>query len=388
MSLPTPRVLAVRATLDDSEALREALRRVDADGAEWLMLLDSGEAPSEAASLRAAPALPLFDAVFGGLETARGLWRPSRLAFDEAERLPHALLNWWVGEPRFLRAATLRNLLEDGSGEGRIARLFRLWATARCIKLAAPLVIAETEPAAGLTEAERGEVLRRLEERPAFLPIPYGDRIWRVPYTGRNAGIERDQTRGVFFEAAELEYVKARVGTGVRVVDVGANTGNHTVFFAGPMRAASVLPFEPLPQAAATLRLAVEANGFANVDLSMLGQGVGAEPARMHAVVSEGGGLGATRLEAGGEGGVPVVRLDDILTEPPGFLKIDVEGMELDVLRGASETIARARPPIFVEVAERNTGAFLDWLELASYRIERIFSDKGHANYLIAPLDS
>ncbi len=105
---------------------------------------------------------------------------------------------------------------------------------------------------------------------PSFMATP----STTCPIHGRNAGIEREQSRGLFFEAMELEELRKVVGPGAHVVDVGANTGNHTIFFAGPMKAASVLPFEPLPAAAAALRASVARNELTNVDLSRLGVGV------------------------------------------------------------------------------------------------------------------
>lgn len=55
---------------------------------------------------------------------------------------------------------------------------------------------------------------------------------------------------------------------------------------------------------------------------------------------------------AGGAGTVtvPCVALDDVLAgKPVGLLKIDVEGFEEDVLRGATRLIAESRPLIYVE---------------------------------------
>ena len=59
--------------------------------------------------------------------------------------------------------------------------------------------------------------------------------------------------------------------------------------------------------------------------------------------------------------------------------------MELEVLAGAKRLIERSRPAIFIEIANRNTVEFTAWLEASRYRVARIFTDKGHANYLLKP---
>ncbi len=51
---------------------------------------------------------------------------------------------------------------------------------------------------------------------------------------------------------------------------------------------------------------------------------------------------------------VIVVPLDSFAFEPVTFMKIDVEGYEIETLRGARETIARSRPIIFIEIEERH----------------------------------
>ena len=65
----------------------------------------------------------------------------------------------------------------------------------------------------------------------------YGGKVLSLPYTGLNPVIEREQMRGLFFEAEELAFLADRLPRGLRIVDVGANTGNHTLFFASVMQA-------------------------------------------------------------------------------------------------------------------------------------------------------
>lgn len=374
---------------DELGSVGAAVRLAEEAGADWLILLNDGEALAEDALELIQPVLGLFDAIFGAAHvagSAEAVSKPSRLAFDDAARLPHALLNWWVPRAHFVRTATARRVLtglDSGrQGDGWLDYVFAIWSSARCLKSAQPLLVLDREPEL-LGASERGAVLARLARQPIFVPVQHGETIYYLPYTGLNAGIEREQTRGQFFEEAELEELKRVVGTGARIVDVGANTGNHTVFFAGPMQAASVVAVEPLPGAVAALRAAVERNGLADVDLTQLGVGVSDRTGRARLVTSQRGGLGATSLEPDPAGEVPVVPLDSIIAGPVDLLKIDVEGMEMMVLAGARALIRRWRPKIFIEIANANTTAFTSWLAANGYEVLKVFSDKGHANYLI-----
>ncbi|MBC8129238.1 MAG: FkbM family methyltransferase [Rhizobiaceae bacterium] len=379
---------------DFAEGLRQACELAEANGCDWLVAPERDEALRADTFALLAPALGAYDAIFGAVHVAgasESIWRPSRLAFEAADRLPHALLHWWVGRTAVMRTPVIRAVLggqsspSGSSGEtAALDHLFRLFGNHRCIKFAQPLFDVATEPAL-LSDNGRAFVLDRLERAPVFLPVHHGAETYRLPYTGRNAGIEREQTRGQFFEAAELRVLADRLGEGRHIVDIGANTGNHTVYFAGPMRAASVLPFEPLPDIAAILSRTVAENGLDTVDLCHLCLGLSDAPGRARVIRSERGGLGASRLEAGSGGEIEVVRLDDVLTRAPDFLKIDVERMEMKVLAGAKTVIETARPLIFIEIANDNTAEFVDWTRRNHYRVERIFSDKGHSNYLIAP---
>jgi FkbM family methyltransferase len=360
-------------------------------GADWIIALAPGESVPEDAFELAAPGLGLYDAIFGAAHVSgsnEAVAKLSRLAFDTAERLPHALLNWWMPDAHLVRTKLALQTLERLSGKGRkdpkLDYLFDVWSNARCLKSAQPLLELDAEPQP-LDAEGRGYVLQHLVDEPVFLPIIHGDAVYHLPYTGQNAGIEREQSRGLFFEAMELEELRKAVGPGAHVVDVGANTGNHTIFFAGPMKAASVLPFEPLPAAADALRASVARNQLTNVDLSRLGVGVADREDRATLVFSGRGGLGATSLEPDPAGKISVAPLDSMVSGRVDLLKVDVEGMEMSVLAGSRQLIQRWKPLIFIEIANRNTPALMEWLADADYRVDRIFTDKGHANYLLAP---
>lgn len=61
------------------------------------------------------------------------------------------------------------------------------------------------------------------------------------------------------------------------------------------------------------------------------------------------GGLGIGSTSLYGYYDVPVVTIDSYNYDDVGFIKIDVEGYEYEVLCGASETIARCRPILYIE---------------------------------------
>jgi hypothetical protein len=68
---------------------------------------------------------------------------------------------------------------------------------------------------------------------------------------------------------------------------------------------------------------------------------------------------------------VRVCRLDDVLdpTEQVGFMKIDVEGAEIDLLRGAQETLRRSRPVVVIECHVARLGEVTDLFEAADLRV-------------------
>ncbi len=384
-------VLADGGRLDWLAARQAAASIAREAGASWMVMLAAGESLANDALELASPALDVYDAIFGAAHvkgSEEAVSRLTRLAFDRADRLPHALLNWWMPSGHLVRVQSasmaIEKIAEGKPGNSSLDYLFEIWASANCLKSAQPMLEIDAEPVP-LDAAGRDAVLRRLQDEPEFLAVPYGDSTYFLPYTGRNAGIEREQSRGLFYEAMELEELRKIVGTGAHMVDVGANTGNHTIFFAGPMKAASVTPFEAFPGTAEVLRKAVARNRLTNVDLSHLGIGVAQQPGRAKLVFSTRGGLGATSLVPDPNGEIGVATLDSMVSGTVDFVKIDVEGMEMQVLAGAQRLIEQSKPLIFIEIANANTMVFIEWLGRMGYKVVRIFTDKGHANYLIAP---
>ncbi len=155
-----------------------------------------------------------------------------------------------------------------------------------------------------------------------------------------------------FYEAELLGDARSRLFYGKCAVDVGAHVGNHMLFFTAVMGMRTIA-FEPNPESFAHLSVNV---GLNNVErLSDIHRCAGvARPGRgtLRAAPASNSGLSTVVADPNGE--TEVVTLDDILDPEQivDLIKIDVEGDELDVLRGATRTIARHQPLLYVEVGE------------------------------------
>ena len=161
--------------------------------------------------------------------------------------------------------------------------------------------------------------------------------------------IRQIRNSGRFYEEELLAASSAYLKKGDLVLDIGANIGNHAVFFGGVL-GCKVIAFEPNPDAIDLLKANIDANDLDD-QIEVMEVGLGARKGKAYLSNVE-GNLGATSLELGGRGKVEIRTLDSIeLPASPRLLKIDVEGMELDVLKGARKTVAAHQPVICCEIA-------------------------------------
>lgn len=172
--------------------------------------------------------------------------------------------------------------------------------------------------------------------------------------------------RGTFYEVDLLEHIATRGPRGGVFVDVGANIGNHSVFF-GKFLAEHLVAIEAAPSLAPILKRNLEANDIRNYSLVTCGVGADAGVGRIILPNSDERNIGKSRLHvqpgldgrSPESGAVPIRTLDEILGEirqdfrgkPIAFMKVDVEGMELEVLRGAIQLLRDERPQLAIEAA-------------------------------------
>ncbi|WP_322884740.1 FkbM family methyltransferase [Sinorhizobium medicae] len=193
---------------------------------------------------------------------------------------------------------------------------------------------------------------------------------------------------GVFYEEEDLRLLMKHVPKGAVIADIGANIGNHTIFFEKVMLCEKVVVFDVSPIAIRILKANIALNGLKSVDTQFLGLGLsdkhGRGDIKPHAT-----NLGMTSILSRHDvGSIHLVPGDELLLDQRqlDLLKIDVEGGEMDVLLGLTSTIEKFRPLIFVEVSETGRDEFLPWVEAREYRIEEVIQRyPENRNYLLAP---
>ncbi|MDT2019456.1 FkbM family methyltransferase [Methylocella sp. CPCC 101449] len=161
---------------------------------------------------------------------------------------------------------------------------------------------------------------------------------------------------GEFYEQEFLSAVRKFLREGDNVVDVGANIGTHTVFFAGVCKC-NVFSFEPNPVAAHLLEQNIKANHLTR-RVRIRRVAVGAANGYGKLAANADHNLGATKIVKdieGNEKSLRIAKLSDLISDAKiRLIKIDVEGMDLDVLLGAENLIARDKPIITTEAATRS----------------------------------
>jgi FkbM family methyltransferase len=170
-------------------------------------------------------------------------------------------------------------------------------------------------------------------------------------YIGKSIG-----TYGEYSDSESVVFKQIIPERGL-VFDVGANIGAHTVTFAkivGPLGV--VIAYEPQRLIYQTLCANVAINSLTNVYCR--NEAVGAAKGELLLPVFDPeisanfGGVAVEGHRVGEQ--VHVTTLDDSGAPACAFIKIDVEGMELKVLRGAKSLIAAHRPVLYVENDRRD----------------------------------
>lgn len=154
-------------------------------------------------------------------------------------------------------------------------------------------------------------------------------------------------------EYVDMRFVLDTLRDGDIFADIGANVGSYTVL-AAKVCGAHTISFEPDPETVRHLRRNVELNKI-NSHVEIIEAALGAEPGHLQFTI---GRDTVNRVAQPGDlftREVEVRRLDDVLAgRVPRIIKIDVEGFEGEVLKGASRTLASRSLEAIISEASDN----------------------------------
>ncbi|MCA1064604.1 FkbM family methyltransferase (plasmid) [Rossellomorea sp. AcN35-11] len=154
-----------------------------------------------------------------------------------------------------------------------------------------------------------------------------------------------------YYEKNILDFFKDYIPHSSVIFDLGSNIGNHTLYFSKQTNAKTIYSFEPSKETFELLGENIKRNQLENV--ISFNVGVGQENSKA-TLFSDSDNMGASYLQPADNGEIEVVALDTLDLLPPDFIKIDVEGYEQQVIKGASEVIRKSTPVIWIEIFEEN----------------------------------
>jgi FkbM family methyltransferase len=247
---------------------------------------------------------------------------------------------------------------------------------------------------------------------PVPVRLPFG--AW---WLARHDHLGRIILKGQF-ESPEFAFVSRFIRPGMTVLDIGAHHGFYTLLLSKRVGAnGRVFAFEPSPREREALLRHIRINRCRNTSVEGLALGSEDRDASLFVVQGEQTGCNSLRSPARDVPGeliptpVHIVQLDDWLDgrkiQRVDFVKLDVEGGELDVLKGASKLLERGpQPVILVEVQDVRTAPWgypakeiLNYLNGRRYKWYRLLGDGSLAdldisseafdgNFVACPLES
>jgi len=168
-------------------------------------------------------------------------------------------------------------------------------------------------------------------------------------------------------DLADLRFLWKSLKPGMTFLDIGAHHGIYSIVAAKRLGTnGTVVAFEPSPREFRRLRLHLRLNGMSSVRAEPLAIGAAASSRKFFQVVegdtTRGGLQRPVTHDKVTETSVETIRLDDYVSRLPldrvNLVKLDVEGGELEVLRGAPNVLTKLRPTFICEVLDAATQAW------------------------------
>lgn len=193
-----------------------------------------------------------------------------------------------------------------------------------------------------------------------------------------------------FYEIGTLNIFKKILDENSVFIDVGASLGLMTVFAAKNCGVKKILSFEPEKERFNILKSNIELNNLQNVTIFPVGIGMKEETVKLYT-----GSFSPSIVDSEGKDDlyeiIQIKKLDDILTssqiQKVDFIKVDIEGYEIDALSGCSHLLSSDNPPAlcveYVRKLQKQSNDLYDFIkQINKYRIFQLT----RTNNTISPL--
>ena len=371
---------------------------------DWLFFLDADDLMSPDAFEKAAPFLDDYDAIFGAIcEMPFGQPNQLRLRNPQLEETTNYLdlllydpfLTLQMGH--FVRSDIANRIKFDEQLD--VGEDFKYYLTLcednRFIKIKDILFINQrgnnsVGPRSGngaqWREAVQSLIIQKIQEKHIVATINLNNIEASFVIKNPFDIIQATMLYNQFFEQNELLELIPHIGLGKKIVEIGANIGNHTVFYGKHLNPSKIFPFEPNIDSIDMLMENISLNKLEKlIDSRGIGIGLGRVRGKFETRVNDKNNLGAACLIEGGD--IDVFPLDEVIgDEAVDFIKIDVEGMEMLVLEGAKNTINKNRPKIYIEIFNHHIEDFIQWVEINQYQFVLTHRLINAVNFLVEPM--
>jgi FkbM family methyltransferase len=175
-----------------------------------------------------------------------------------------------------------------------------------------------------------------------------------------------------------LPLVGKYISPGDVIIDIGAYVGDHTIYYSKKVGSrGKVLAFEPNPEAFECLKHNMKA--YENTECYNLAIG---EKVGKIAIDNSCVNKGMAHIKEGND--IDVITLDLVSVSKLNLIKIDCEGFEIEVLKGAKKTIEYFKPVLLIEINDATLNRYgkdrkeiFDILNSYGYTYSNIYKGQG-----------
>lgn len=202
-----------------------------------------------------------------------------------------------------------------------------------------------------------------------YLPLYKNDYIQQRIITEKRY-YEHDALNYVCFEWNDgIIYRNIKNGC---ILDIGANIGNHTLYFFFECGINQAYCFEPVLSTFNILQKNISINNLNN-RTSLINAAIGAHEGFASVSHYDDANIGSTQISLNESGTIPVKSIDSMnIKSCINLIKIDVEGFEVGVIEGCLKTIERDKPYIMIEIQQENLDQIIGLLSKLGYQYHQL----------------